>query len=874
MQRAYYTMATVRVLRHATIRSQTVLLCLILMLLSSSPRMAYEQAQFTEGTPAPNFDSETQRLIAGADRTVFLIPFSHWDTDWHDTFATYSQFADQNISEAISLAKQYPRFRYTLEQVLFVQHFWEVHPEYRDDLEKLVQTRQFTFAWAGITQPETSLVAPSVQIHNLQLGRDWIVQTFGLEVLPHSAWQSDAFGNSAALPTILAQSGIPYLYIGRWQGKCDPDYQKCQPLPPAFYWRSPAAPENIAGRVLVIYLSYETAWADIYHRTDPEAQLKELRNTIEAEFKQTTSKYLFLPVGFDFADPQANLITLVDRWNAADANTALVLSDPESAFHYLATQPLPEITTDLNPIWQAFYNTRPDAKIADKETEYYLTAADKFGLMLANATPVDWTLATINAHYDNIAGVSYDSVWNSSQHPRYLQTLAAAQTALVSSLSPLVANIPAPLVVFNPTSWPRSEIVEWTGDNLPDIKTLPQPVQRISANDVAFRAENVPSLGYIGLNGGQTTLQHPAVLKRNGNQITLTNDPISVTLDSDHGGTFNSLALVKDDHSFQELLTSWGDDVTYFGDKGDVYGASFTQEQGRESNVGAQIEVLAEGPLLARVQVVFTLGNQRVVKTITVRADDPLIEVDLDISTLPNTTAIIETPTILDTPTRTDDLGFGAFTHEIDTRPIVPGDVTYRRSIFYPIIYWSDVSTRGVGLTIITHGLQGVAGAATRSVMLVRDATLDPEGVSDPGVHHLRYAYLPHLRTAADAQLWRTAYAFNQPLIFVSHVGDQAWVQLPFDSMGAIRPFTSQPSGLPLPLSFSLLASHNAIIADLYGQADQVEALILSYDPTLPATLTMNGQSIVVPMGSFNLMPLQISTLSHRAPTSEKTTAP
>ena len=36
----------------------------------------------------------------------------------------------------------------------------------------------------------------------------------------------------------------------------------------------------------------------------------------------------------------------------------------------------------MNPIWQAFYNTRPAAKIADKESEYYLTAADKFGLLL------------------------------------------------------------------------------------------------------------------------------------------------------------------------------------------------------------------------------------------------------------------------------------------------------------------------------------------------------------------------------------------------------------------------------------------------------------------------------------------------------------
>jgi hypothetical protein len=129
--------------------------------------------------PRGNFDSETQSLIARAERVVFLIPFSHWDTDWHDSFDAYSRQADGNILKAIEIAKQNPGYRYTLEQVLFVQHFWENYPASRADLVRLVQNRQLTFAWGGITQPETSLVAPSVQVRNLKLGEAWIAETFG-----------------------------------------------------------------------------------------------------------------------------------------------------------------------------------------------------------------------------------------------------------------------------------------------------------------------------------------------------------------------------------------------------------------------------------------------------------------------------------------------------------------------------------------------------------------------------------------------------------------------------------------------------------------------------------------------------------------------
>jgi len=804
--------------------------------------------------PLGNFDAETQSLIANAKRVVFLIPFSHWDTDWHQSYNSYSKLADQNIQSAIDVAKQDARYRFTLEQVLFVQHFWETHPESRADLVTLVHNRQLTFAWAGITQPDTSLVAPSIQVRNLQLGEEWIAETFGEEYVPRTAWQSDAFGNSAAFPTYLTQLNIPYLFIGRYQGRCDPDYQKCNPLPPAFYWTSPASSTE---RILVAYVSYPVAWGDIYQKTDPDAQLAELRKTVEDEFSQTDSDYLFLPVGFDFFSPQPNLSALVDRWNATDKNTALVISDPDSAFQYLETQQLPETTIDMNPIWQAFYNTRPQAKIADKESEYYLTTADKFGLLLNAPPSLAWDLAAFNAHYDNIAGVSFDSVWEGSQRPRYEQALDSAKKDLADILANISARVSLPLLVFNPTSWSHSEIVELQG-NLPDINSLPAPIQQVDSNTIAFLAKDVPSVGYIGLNGGQGNIDHPASVIRNENQIKLTNGLVSVTLDGDHGGTFSSLMLL-DGTNDKELLTSFGDDVTYWNDTGDVYGAFFGDIRARESEVTAKIVVQASGPLIARVQAVFMLGGQQIIKTVTLRADAPLIEVELVISTLPETTAIAQTPTILDTDMRTDDLGFGAFTHKIDTQPIASGDRTYRRSIFYPIMYWSDVSNEDVGLTLITHGLQGVSGGAARGLMLVREVTQDKEGVTDSGSHHLRYAYYPHAGDAMGAQAWKYAYEFNQPLIPVWKTENIIHVQIPFDNGISKIDLQNLENNHALPNSFTLLSAQNAVIADLYRQGDQIEAVVLNYDPAKSGVIQAGTQQIDLPHNVFKLMTLPLS---------------
>jgi alpha-mannosidase len=803
-------------------------------------------------TPGPlgNFDPETQALIAGAERVVFLIPFSHWDTDWHDTYDVYGKKADGNILKAIEIAKQDPRYRFTLEQVLFVQHFWETHPDSRADLMTLVRSRQLTFAWGGITQPETSLVAPSIQVRNLNLGQEWITKTFGAEYVPRSAWQSDAFGNSAALPIFLNQVKIPYLFIGRHQGRCDPDYEDCTPLPPAFHWRSPVSTQ---GRVLVAYMSYFTAWNDL-RDNDPRIQIARLRKTIEEQFENTVSSFLLMPVGFDFSDPRPSLLEFVDRWNADDQDTALVISDPDSAFQYLATQPLPEIAIDMNPIWQAFYNTRPFAKIADKESEYYLTAADKFGLLIDAPGSAAWNLAAFNAHYDNISGVGFDWVWEQTQRPRYEQTLAEAKDDLANTLAKISVRIPAPVIVFNPTSWSRSEVVETAGA-LPDPNSLPASIQKIDSDTIAFLAKDVPSFGYIGLDGADPSVEHPARAIQNGNQITLTNGLVSVTLEGDHGGTFSSLKALHGAGD-KELLEGFGDDITYWADTGDVYGAFFGDVIARESEVTAALTVLASGPLIARAQAVLMLGDQQIVKTVTLRADDPLIEVQVEMQALPDSVAIAHTSTILDTDMRTDDLGFGAFNHKIDIRPIAPGDRTYRREIFYPVMYWSDVSSDGVGLTLITHGLQGVSGGDMRGVMLVRQAHGDNESVSDPGVHHLRYGYLPHVGTAEDAKPWLAAYEFNQPLIVAWKAENGINIQLPFDRELKTRGLENRAGGSALPATFSLLSAENAIVADLYREGEQVMAVVLDYDPMNGGMIRIGDEEIALPQSVFTLLPL------------------
>jgi alpha-mannosidase len=815
-----------------------------------------------EAGPAPaplppldaiNLDAATQAVIAKAKRTVFLIPFSHWDTDWHDAFPAYSRRAANNIITAIQIAKRQPRFRYTLEQVLFVKQFWETYPEYRADLTALIHSGQFTFAAPNVAQPDTSLVAPMVQLQNFRLGQDWIATTFGVQT--HTAWEADSFGHSAAEPIWLNQLGLHWVYMGRGRGLAE---QRRRPglFPHAFYWASPADPTQ---RVLAVYLFYSDAWGPVYQLTDLDKQVAALRTIVDREFGLTSSRYLFLPFGGDFSSPLPTTPDLVERWNATDPTTALVMADPQTAFQYLATQPLPQFTTDLNPIWQGFYGSRPAGKIADKESEYFLTAADKFGLITDAPRSTAWYTATINAHHDTIAGTPYDRIWDTSAGPRFAQTVAAAAHDLSRTLAQIASGVAVPVLVFNPTSWPRSGVVEIQGE-LPATSSLPQPVQQISPGHVAFWVDSVPPVGFMApASAPARAPPHPASIVRSGQHVVLSNGLVSVTLDSDHGGAFSSIVS----SGGPELLAGFGDDVVYIDDAGDVYGAFFGAERARSSHAPAQITLLAEGPLLARAQAVFALGGQPITRTVTLRADSPQIDVTLELAALPETTAIIQTPTNRVADTRTDDLGFATFTHPIDNRPIISGTITYRREVFYPITAWGDVSSDGAGLTLISHGLQGLGGTSTLNLMLLRQVSdggrPTSEGVAERGYRTLHYAYLPHTGAAREAQPWLAAYEFNQPLIPAWRYGEQIVVQLPFVP-GPPAHFPVDRAAHALPADLSLIGADSAIVADLNRRDKQVEAVILDLDPSTPASITSGGKQRTLPPAALTTTTVDVDT--------------
>ncbi|MBI3966369.1 MAG: hypothetical protein HY329_12115 [Chloroflexi bacterium] len=829
---------------------------------------------------------EARRLVQEAPRVAFVVAHSHWDADWRETFDVYSEQAAHNIVAAIALAKRAPTFHYVLDQVVFLQRFWETRPEHRDDLVRLVRSGQLAIAGGMISQPDTNLPAPTIQLRNVQLGREWLRRTFGVE--PAVAWQADAFGNAATLPQLLAHTGYRFLYIGRTP------YPKN--LPRVFHWVSPV---DDTTSVLTVLTSYSNAYAKLRTHESAEAMVGELERLLGEEFGNAGgSRYVLLPIGDDFHDPLASLPELVERWNQTEysrTGIAVVMADPETAFEVIAaqevTQPnvLPRIAVDLNPLWQGHYNSRVFGKIADKESEYLLTAASKLAALRAvgDGTPYPraelaqlWRAAAEGTHHDTITGASVDAVWESRLRPRFRRVLDGAAALLAGSVAGTAGGIApsqpgVPVTVFNPLSWSRDDVIEATialagpphALVVADRQGRLRPAQVLSTQPgpsgyearIAFEARDVPAVGYAtfyvrerreaapGDGGAEAgdAVERPVQAEQRGETWTLANDLVSVTVDAERGGTLASLINRR---AGRELLAGPGDDVTYYADDGNVWGSRFGDRLASQRDARARVTVLTAGPLLARLKIEVGEGEAGLAKTVTLRTGSALVEVATTLAARPQSTAVVEIPLSWAPAARTDDAVIGALTHVPPDRPITPGLVTYREALFYPITYWTDVADDREGLALLTHGLQGVAGRQTLRLMLVRQAiNRGHDAYTENGQQTLRYALRPHVGPVGQARPWLDAYAFNQPLIPVVRNGAELTVELPFGGSGSPErvtvagPGSARGSGDRAPTtpeSGSLLTATGAIVTDVYPGESGWWATLVGYERGAAVAIT------------------------------------
>ena len=76
-------------------------------------------------------------------KTIYLVPHSHYDAEVFLTREEYLQWGFSNLLEALKLLETEPDFRFTLDQVCYIEPFMERYPECRESVLRFIRKKGF-----------------------------------------------------------------------------------------------------------------------------------------------------------------------------------------------------------------------------------------------------------------------------------------------------------------------------------------------------------------------------------------------------------------------------------------------------------------------------------------------------------------------------------------------------------------------------------------------------------------------------------------------------------------------------------------------------------------------------------------------------------
>ena len=457
--------------------------------------------------------------VAPAAREVYIVPFSHLDLYWAGTQEECLSRGNRIIAKAIGLAERYPDFRFLLEDDDFVVDFVDGHrgtPEL-ELFRRLVKEGRIEIApkWAAIYQ---NLPRGEALVRNVVLGKRYARDVFGVD--PQVAHLGDIPGFTRQYPQILRKADTPYMVMTRMG---PPDRS-------LFNWKAPDGSAILVWNTIKGY-----GWgADLgLHLDLDDARLQAIGSNVDS-VQATTTGPVYLGWGTDLWTPSAKLIQNVTVLNQRLAPRHFRFATPDEFFRMASkSTEIPELageipsswanlTTSLSPLWPPVMAATDTLLNAEK------FAAINYALGYAPYPGVEFdslwkdALKSMDHNNDGQGGVAGDE-----RKLGYAQgvSLRAGQI-LRDSLRNIAERVQhpfprsTPIVVFNPLSWTRDDIVKThvtlfgdvesnaiddykKGMRLVDEKgsSLPFQVEESSewfsrAVDLVFVARGVPSLGY------------------------------------------------------------------------------------------------------------------------------------------------------------------------------------------------------------------------------------------------------------------------------------------------------------------------------------------------------------------------------------------
>ncbi|KYQ94434.1 alpha-mannosidase [Tieghemostelium lacteum] len=147
--------------------------------------------------------------------SAFLIPHSHCDVGWLET---YEQYYAENVSLILDnvvneLTKDSSK-KFNWAEVIYFQRWWyDQNAIVQAQTRQLIAEGRLYFIGGGWAQNDEAVTHYQAVINQMTIGHQFLLSEFG--VTPTISWQIDPFGASTLTPILFSLMGIKYSVIDR-----------------------------------------------------------------------------------------------------------------------------------------------------------------------------------------------------------------------------------------------------------------------------------------------------------------------------------------------------------------------------------------------------------------------------------------------------------------------------------------------------------------------------------------------------------------------------------------------------------------------------------------------------------------------------------